>query len=90
MINVMTRSRVLAKWSKDVQRDDGTVNTYYSLKLANPQECENDTCNVSKEVYDAVEPQQDVVLYGYVARFGKNTALKFTAVFDKQKHFAWK
>lgn len=89
MINVMTKARVLSKWSKDVVKDDGSTTTYYSVKLADPVKCENDVCNVSEEVYNKVQEGSDVCLYGYVARFGKNTSLKFTQFFDSKEHFKW-
>lgn len=89
MVNVMTKARVLEKWSKDSTRKDGTPVTYYNVKIADPVNFSNDTVSVSKEVFDNVENGQDVCLYGRVDRYGQTTVLRFTEIFSSKKHFTW-
>lgn len=89
MVNVMTKVRVLRKWSKDVTKDDGTKVTYYNVKVADPVEYDSEILSVTKELYDSLHEEQDVCIYGSINRFGMRTVVQFTELFNSKKHFTW-
>ena len=73
--------KVKKLWTNDYKRQDGTMTTYYNVKVVDTEECENQTFSCNEEVYKQLEENEEYILYG---KIGSNDKGKWWSVTDAE------
>lgn len=76
-LSIVSQAEVIEKSSRDYKKDDGTIITYYNLKLGDRKVCESQTVSVSKELFDQVKEGETVKLKGLVGGVGNDKWFSF-------------
>ena len=63
-IPIVTKVRVLSKWTKDGKDKEGNDKTYYNIKVADPQTYDTQTIGVTEDIYNMAVENEDIKLIG--------------------------